>query len=331
MPKKKLYKYKVKLITILFIFRKDKLMNTPPSPHAQSTNFPVHGYVLLIATTMILFFLIAGPIYGFRSSVKKIAKSSQNRDLYNIAEEHGYKALPILDKYVDYIQELKAQLEELNAERERLSMDIQNQTSTLELLSQDQNIPSSQNSAEALFTSLFTGEINGSIEGIICKNEDDDTISCLTYVPRSEAFQPGASPAWEQYNRLEVDMYKRTGDWSGNIHQIISAVLPEELEGGDYRVCVFLRTDANRMGNGQQAVPSNGGTVKLLVREGTVSSGSLRLQNMIKGEDQVLEVHGGDTITLDISPQDHTHFFSYAICANKDVSQGEGDTRDVQN
>lgn len=308
-------------------------MNTPPSPHAQSTDSPVLRYILLAITAMILFFLIAGPIYGLHSSVKKIAKSSLNRDLYNIAEENGYKALPVLDEYVDYIQELKAQTEELNAERDRLSMEIQNQMSAPGLPGQEQNISSPQNFAESLFTSLFAGETNESMEGIFCKNEDDDTISCLDYVPRSQAFQPNLSPAWEQYDRLEVDMYKRTGDWVGNIHQIISVNLPAEMEGGTYRVCVFLRTDAGRMKSIQPAVPSNGGTVKVLVGDQAVSSGSLRLneENKQKGEDQFLVIHGGDTITLDVSPQDHTHHFSYAICVNKDVPQGEGGTGDVQN
>ena len=63
-------------------------------------------------------------------------------------------------------------------------------------------------------------------------------------------------------------------------------------------------------------IPANGGTVKLLVGDQTVSSGSLRLENedRRKGEDQLLVVRGGDTITLDISPQDNTISFLCNLC-----------------
>ena len=307
-------------------------MNTPPSSHPQPTDSPALRYILLLCTALFMIILTAVPISSLHSSVKKITRSSSIPDLSKIAEKNDYKALPILENYIDYIEQLKEQIDDLTIEREQLSMEIQSQAAS-SFQNQDLNLPAAQGTKEALFYSLFADEVNGNAESIVCKNEGDDTISFLTYAAKEETFQSGISPDWEQYNRLEVDMYKRTGDWSGDIHQTISVVVPADLAEGTYRVCVFLRTYAGRAKNSQQDIPANGGTVKLLVGDQTVSSGSLRLENedRRKGEDQLLVVRGGDTITLDISPQDNTHFFSYAICVNRDMIQTEGGTNSVQN
>ena len=144
------------------------------------------------------------------------------------------------------MNQLKEQIDDLTIEREHYPWKFKVRRAS-SFQNQDLKLPAAQGTKEALFYSLFADEVNGNAESIVCKNEGDDTISFLTYLAKEETVQSGISPDWEQYNRLEVDMYKRTGDWSGDIHQTISVVVvPADLAEGTYRVCVFLRTDASR-------------------------------------------------------------------------------------
>ena len=97
-------------------------MNTPPSSHPQPTDSPALRYILLLCTALFMIILTAVPISSLHSSVKKITRSSSIPDLSKIAEKNDYKALPILENYIDYIEQLKEQIDDLTIEREQLSM-----------------------------------------------------------------------------------------------------------------------------------------------------------------------------------------------------------------
>lgn len=284
----------------------------------------------------IIIFLVTFPIMSLHSSVRKIVQSSKNRDLHDIAEENNYNVFPVLDKYMDYIQKLDEKISELTAEKDELSIEVQNLTAEIDRLNQGQNTQDPQIAVNDLFISLFTGEARGNGAGVVCKNEADDTISYLNFVPKSEDVPSEPLQPWKQYDRIEVDMYKRTGDWHNDIHQLIVAALPDDFEGGAYRVRIFLRTDASRINN-REKTQANGGTVALHTRDQKISTPSMRLNNKESDklnddeEDKIFNAYKGDTITLDASPEDDTHFFSYAICVKKDVPQTEGGSGNGQN
>jgi len=113
---------------------------------------------------------------------------------------------------------------------------------------------------EAELLLLFGGEESGG--GAYMAKELENTLIYMVYKP---ALEPSKrSYEWEQYDRIEVDMYKRTGQWSNNKNELVTVKLPEDFESSEYWVCFYLRNDASKdqIGPGKEVHQVNGGTVK---------------------------------------------------------------------
>ena len=279
--------------------------------------------VILLLITLISAMAIV-PAYGTRSEVKKIIESFENKDLNDMAKKEHYRTLPVLEELGDYIADLGARKNEENEAIEKSVKDIETRVDLLE-----QNLAAIQNKDEtdsSPICCLFTGELDGN-KGEVYTEGLEDTI---TYMNCASGSREGDE--WDQYDRLEVDMFKRSGKWDRTDSQWISATLPDTIEKGTYRVCIFLRTDVSReSGRGwteQQLGAVNGGSVTLSVGDQMVYSGLMQQTSMgeRRGEDKILYIHGGEKIQLSIDPEDGASFFSFAVCVNRETSDWGGGT-----
>lgn len=231
----------------------------------------------------------------------------------------------VLENCVEYIKELENNYSELLMENQNLTENVQNQTAEIQHLNREFALLSSEGQAKYQLCSLFTGGVDEN-SGAIYKEGLDDTIIYMIYVPKSEG-----GNAWEQYDRLEVDMYKRNGSWPENFIQSISTVLPNDMEESMYHVSILLRTDASRLskiGDSPES-PVNGGTVTFSVGDQVIEAPKMRLGIKDRDGNGTVLVQGGKEITLRISPQSSTSFFSFAVCLEKNTpDEEEGGTND---
>lgn len=277
--------------------------------------------IVLALLVVFVFWMTYNSVSGVRTNVKEIIQSSGNLELESMAEKSDFKAGPALESCVRYIDQLENEKSELSGEKDVLSVNIRMLEMELEDLQKEYSLFSSKSAAEYQLCSLFTGggDKNG---GAVFKDGLDDTIFYINYAPKLES-----KNKWEQYDRIEVDLYKRTGYWANDLNRSISAVLPIDLDEQVYRVHIYLRTDASRLSNREQPdqpdTPSNGGSVTFSVGDQAIAAKSMRLgSDQGEGEGMVV-VRGGEQLILTINPQNNTNFFSFAICLEKDIPSTE--------
>lgn len=299
-----------------------------PAKKLEISGRKIKKFASIAAFVIFMLMIIWIPPSNMRSDVKRMVEDSESEKLCDIAKKRHYRALPVLEDTVGYVLRLESE-KSFISENESLRKEMQALTTRLDLLEQrmDMPIPVSEtpDPEQTPLCRLFTGEVDGN-KGETHTEDRDDTMTYMTYARESRAGEP-----WEQYDRLEVDMYKRSGQWKYGDEQEITAILPDKIAGGSYRICIFLRTDVTRNTDWRQESSGNGGRVTLSVGDQIVSSGALAQARMgkAKGEDEIVSIRGGEEIQLRIVPEEGNDFFSFAICINRETqSAGGGMSRD---
>ncbi len=267
--------------------------------------------------------IIGFSIQAIHTNVEKIIDSLKIETLSKESAESDYQPIPVLKKCAGYIGRLseenrlaESRIETLEGENGELKTLLENKEEALE---------SACNSAENELKRLFAGgeeEAETKTRGGIYRDEDD-TIVYMAYVPKT----PGAENPVENCDRLEIDMYKRTGAWTNDVYKEISATLPPELGEATYQIRIVLREGVQRSMASQPEKTANGGSVEFYVNDTgqgpAVKAGVMRLneKNEEKGN---LTCKGGDTIRLRLSPQGDTYFFSCVVCIETPETDGQG-------
>lgn len=289
------------------------------------------GVLVLFVGIMLLILVVA--VVEIRSCMRKAAEQSNNQKIADIITEQKYRLPDIITKTGQCIGELEKANEKLAAEND----DLKEASTTLE---KDSSVTSAADSLESrVLPHVWTPEnellrlfdeesVDESVSGggaYIADSSDSlsDTMVYMAYKPKaiySGTWTSADGFEWEQYNRIEVDMFKRNGTWTSDSLMSVTVTLPETLEKSEYWISIYLRNDASELKREEASddvYSVNGGTVSVSVGGKKISSGELRFNKKPKSDVQIIECAGGDELILAVSPQDNTSFFSYAVCIKK--------------